>query len=27
LVADVGYIALPDETYKGELNKFNEFLK
>ena len=27
LVTDVGYIALPDETYKGELDKFNAFVK
>lgn len=27
LVSDVGYIALPDETYKGELEKFNAFIK
>ena len=27
LVVDVGYIALPDETYQAELAKFNEFIK
>jgi phosphate transport system substrate-binding protein len=27
LVSDVGYIALPDETYKAELEKFNTFIK
>jgi phosphate transport system substrate-binding protein len=27
LVSDVGYIALPDETYQAELAKFNEFIK
>ena len=27
LVSDVGYIALPDETYAAELEKFNAFIK
>jgi phosphate transport system substrate-binding protein len=27
LVTDVGYIALPEETYKAELEKFNTFIK
>ena len=27
LTTDVGYIALPDETYQAELAKFNEFIK
>jgi phosphate transport system substrate-binding protein len=27
LTTDVGYIALPDETYQAELKKFNDFIK